>query len=142
VPRGGGLVQAQPAPRGVLARVVRSAGQCRAELREVGDETPSGRLTGQPRRVLRLRIRDETLLQGQLGGGGVSRDARPRIDAAPVQLAAQRGGQRRPLRRLQAHHLAGPAGQSLLGQAEQQLPRFLGAHLPGLCRQDQGQLLE
>ena len=79
---------------------------------------------------------------GQLRGGGVPRDARPRVDAAPVQLAAQRCGQRRPFRGLQAHHLAGPAGQRLLGQAEQQLLRLLRAHLPGLRRHDQGELLE
>jgi len=142
VPGGGGLVQAQPARRALLARVVRAVGQCRAELREVGAEAPRGQLAGQPRRGLRLRARDQPLLKRQLRGGGVPRDARTRIDAAAVQLAAQRGGQRRPLRGLQAHHLAGPAGQRLLGQAQQQLLHFLRAHPPGLRRQDERQLLE
>ena len=39
---------------------------------------------------LRLRVRDQLLLSRQLRGGGVPRGARPRVDAAPVQLAAQR----------------------------------------------------
>jgi hypothetical protein len=85
---------------------------------------------------------NQPFLQRQLRGGGVPRDTRTRIDAAAVQFAAQRGGQRRPLRRLQAQHLAGPAGQGLLGQAEQQLLGFLRAHLPGFRRQHQGELLE
>ena len=92
--------------------------------------------------ALRLRLRDETLLHRQLRGGGVPRDARTRIDAAAVQLAAQRRRQRRPLRCLQAHHLTGPAGQRLLAQAEQQLLGFLRAHVTGFCRQDERQLLE
>ena len=142
VPDGGGLVQPQPARRGVLARVVRAAAQLRLEQRGVGAEAPRGQLAGQVRRALGLRVRDEVFFQGQLRGGGVPRDAGPRVDAAPVQLAAQRCGQRRPFRGLQAHHLAGPAGQGLLGQAEQQLAGFLRAHLPRLGRHDQGEVLE
>ena len=142
VPDGGGLVQPQPARRGVLARVVRAAAQLRLEQRRVGAEAARGQLARQARRALRLRVRDQPLFHGQLRGGGVPRDAGPRVDAAPVQLAAQRRGQRRPLGCLQAHHLPGPPGQGLVGQAEQQLLRGLRAHLPGLRRHDQGELLE
>ena len=41
VPGCGRLVQPQPARRVMFARVARAAGQCRAELREVGAETPT-----------------------------------------------------------------------------------------------------
>ena len=39
MPGGGGLVQAQPARRGMLARIARAASQFRAYLREMGAET-------------------------------------------------------------------------------------------------------
>jgi hypothetical protein len=142
VPRGGRLVQAQPARRAMLARDAGAAGQCRLQLREIGAETPRGQLAGQPRRALGLRVRDQLVFHRQLRGGGVPRDAGPRVDAAAVQLAAQRRGQRRPLRSLQAHHHTGPAGQGLLGQADQQLLRFLQVHSPGLRRHHQGELLD
>jgi hypothetical protein len=142
VPRGGRLVQAQPARRVVLARDAGVAGQCRLQLREIGAETPRGQLAGQPRRTLSLGVCDQFVFHRQLRGGGVSRGAEPRVDAAAVQLAAQRRGQRRPLRSLQAHHLTGPAGQGLLREAEQQLLRFLRTQVTGLRGQHQGKLLE
>ena len=75
VPDGGGLVQPQPARRGVLARVVRAAAQLRLKHCRVGAQAPR-RLTGrQPRRALRLRVRDQLVFQGKLRGGGVPRDA-------------------------------------------------------------------
>ena len=80
--------------------------------------------------------------QGQLRGSGVSRGPGPGVDAAPVQLAAQRRRERRPLGRLDAHHLTGPPGQGLVGQAEQQFLGFLGAHLPRLRRHHQREMLE
>ena len=142
VPDGGGLVQPQPAQRGALACVMPAAAQLRLEHALVGAKAARGHLARQARRALGLRVREELLLQGQLRGGGVSRDAGPGVHAAPVQLTAQRRGQRRPLRGLQAHHLAGPPRQGLLGQAKQQCLRGLRAHLPGLRRHDQGELLD
>ena len=59
VPDGGGLVHAQPARRGTLTRVVRTAAQLRVEQRGVCAQAPRGQLTGQPRRALRLRMRDQ-----------------------------------------------------------------------------------
>ncbi len=136
-----GLVGPQPARRGLLARVVRvvrvrAAVQLRLQQFGVGAETACSHFGGQPRRALRLGLREELILGGQLRGGDVPRDAGPRVDAAPVQLPAQGCGQRRPLGGLQAHHLAGPPGQRLLGQAEQQFLRFLWANLPGFRRQN------
>ena len=136
------LIQPQPAARGLLARVLRALAQLRLQQRRVGAQAPRRQLARQPRRALRLRVRDQPLLGRQLRGGGVPRGARPRVDAAPVQLPAQRRRERRPLRRLQAHHIPAPPGQGLLGQAEQQLLRRLRAHPPGLRRHHQGQLLE
>ena len=131
-------------PRGAAgcACVGRAAAQLRLEQRCVGAQAARRHLARQARRALGLRVRDQLLFQGQLRGGGVPRDAGPGVHAAPVQLTAQRRGQRRPLRGLQAHHLAGPPGQGLLGQAEQQLLRRLRAHLPGFRRHDQGELLD
>ena len=90
---------------------------------------PDGAPPARPAAAARPRagLRDERVFQGELRSGGVPRDARPRVDAAPVQLAAQRGGQRRPLRRLQAHHVPAPPGQGFLGQPEQQLLRRRGS---------------
>src|SRR6266568_1015113 len=51
-------------------------------------------------------------------------------------------GERRPFGCLQAHHLAGPPGQGLLGQAEQQFLSFFRAHLAGLWGERQGEVLE
>jgi hypothetical protein len=48
---------------------------------------------------------------------------------APIQFSAQRGGRRRPLRGLQAHHVPGPAGQRLLCKADQELLRGRRVHL-------------
>ena len=131
-------------PRGVVcsrASCARSC-SCAAQQRRVGAQAARRQLTGQPRRTLRLRLGEELFLQGQLRGGGVPRDAGPGVDAAPVQLAAQRAGQRRPLRGLQRDHLAGSPGQGLLRQAEQQLPGGRRVHVPGLRRHHQGELLE
>ena len=89
MPDGGSLVQAQPARRGVLARLVRAAAQFCVEQRGIGAEAPRGQLTWKARRGLRLRVRDQPLLHRQLRGGGVPRDTRTRVDAAAVQLAAQ-----------------------------------------------------
>ena len=61
MPRGGRLVQAQPARRVVLARDASAAGQCRLKLREIGAQTPRGQLAGQTRRTLSLRVRDQPL---------------------------------------------------------------------------------
>ncbi len=110
MPDGGGLVQPQPARRGVLARVVPTAAQLRLEHGLVGAKAPRGQVACQARRALGLRVRNESVLQGQLRGGSVSRGAGPGVDAAPVQLTAQRRGQRRPFRCLQARHLASPTG--------------------------------
>jgi len=65
-------------------RVVRAAGQCRAQLREIGAQTPRGQLAAQVWRGLRLRMRNQPFLHRQLRGGGVPRDTRTRINAAPV----------------------------------------------------------
>ena len=40
MPDGGGLVQPQPARRGMFARVVRAAAQFRVEQRGIGAEAP------------------------------------------------------------------------------------------------------
>ena len=143
VPDGGGLVQPQPARRGMLARVVRAAAQLRLEQR-AGPRRGARAASSPGSRGAPCACACATSLffQGQLRGGGVPRGAGPRVDAAPVQLAAQRRGQRRPFGGLQAHHVAGPAGQGLLGQAEQQLLGGVRVHLPGLRRHDQGELLE
>ena len=72
--------------RGSCARPASSARSCaRSAPRRRAASSP-----GSARRALRLRVRDQPLLHRQLRGGGVPRDARPRVDAAPVQLAAQR----------------------------------------------------
>ena len=66
------------------------------------------------------------------------RQAACRCCARPARGAATGGAAAIP--GLQAHHLAGSAGQRLLGQTKQKLLGFLRAHLPGLCRQDESQL--
>ena len=136
------LIQPQPAARSLLMRVLRAFAQLRLHQLRVDAQAPRRQLARQPRRPPRLRVRDQPLLGRQLRGGGVSRDPRPRVDAAPVQLPAQRRRERRPFGRLQAHHVPAPPGQGLLGQAQQQLPRRLRAHPPGLGRHHQGQLLD
>jgi hypothetical protein len=115
VPDGGGLVQPQPAQRGLLTRVPGAIAQLRLEQCCVGAQTARRHLAWQARRALRLCVGDQVVFHGQLRGGGVPRGAGTRVDAAPVQLAAQGRRERRPLRDLKAHHLPGPSGQGLLG---------------------------
>src|SRR6266498_1289638 len=52
--------------------------------------------------------------------------ARPRVHAAPIQLAPQLPGQRRPFRGLQAAHAI--ADEGLVGQPEQQILPLLRCH--------------
>ena len=142
MPDGRGLVQPQPARRRALACVMRAAAQLRLEHGCVSAQLARRHLTRQARCALRLGVRDQLLFQDQLRGGGVPRGAGSGVHAAPVQLTAQRRGQWRPLRCLQAHHLPGPVGHGFVCQAEQQCLRGLRAHLPGLSRHDQGELLD
>ena len=93
---GGGLVETQPALRDVLARAVRALAQLCLEQRGVCAEPQRCLFGRQVRRALRLGLRDQPLLGGQLRGRGVAFGAWPRVDAAAVQVAAQRVGQRRP----------------------------------------------
>ena len=131
---GGGLVEAQAALRDVLARVVRAFAQLCLEQRGVCAE-PLRRLLGrQVRRALRLGLRDQPLLGGQLRGGGVAFGAWPRVDAAAVQVAAQRVRQRRPLRGLERDDGLDVPRQCLIGQAEQQRLRGAGRHAAGSAR--------
>ena len=131
-------------PRGAarLARVARAAAQLRLEHCRVGAQAPRRQLARQVRRALRLRVRDQLLFHGQLRGGGVPRDAGRSRRCARRAGGAATSGSGGHCGCLQAHHLAGPAGQRLLGQAEQQLLRRLRAHLPGLRRHDQCELLD
>ncbi len=118
------------------------AAQLRLERSRSGAQPACRYLAGHPRCAVGLRVGDQLVLCRELRGRREPRDAEPGVHAAAVQLSAQRRGQRRPQRGLQAHHLPGPPGQGLLGQAEQQLLRFLRTQLPRLGRQHQGQLLE
>ena len=136
------LVQPQPAARSLLMRVLRAFAQLRLHQLRVDAQAPRRQLARQPRRPPRLRVRDQPLLQPTAARRW--RTARPpaacRRCARPAPGAATPGAA--AIRRLQAHHVPAPPGQGLLGQAEQQLPRRLRAHLPGLGRHHQGQLLD
>ena len=142
MPDGRRLIQPQPAARGLLTRVLRAVAQLRLQQRRVGAQAPRRQLARQPRRALRLRLRDQLLLGRQLRGGGVPRDARPRVDAAPVQLPAQR--------RRAAAATPAPPGTPRPRPARTAPPRPGRAAAPapparssaGSRRHHQGQLLE
>ena len=143
VPDGGGLVQPQPALRGLLACVLRALAQLRLQQRASAPRRRAASSPRQPRRALRLRLRDQLLFGRQLRGGGVPRGAGPRVDAAPVQLAAQRRraaaatpappGRRRPRARPDRASSARPSSSSCAA---------CGVHVPGLRGHHQGELLE
>ena len=117
---GCGLVQPQPIPRD-LACVVRSFAYLRFQQSRVGAKAFRCLLAWQAWCSLGLGMSDELFFRGKLRGGGISRGAWPGVDAAAVQLAAQRTGLRLPLRRLQADDIADGTRQGLIGQADEQI---------------------
>ncbi len=88
-------------PRGAACARVSCARSrsCASSSAGISADAPRGQVAGQPRHVLGLRVRDECVFHGQLRGGGVPRDAGPRVHAAPVEFPAQRLGKRRPFSR-------------------------------------------
>ena len=64
MPDGGGLVQPQALLRGLLARVACSSAQLRLEQSRIGAQAPGRQFARQPRRALRLGLREELVLQG------------------------------------------------------------------------------
>ena len=101
--RGGGLVLAQPGPRGLRVRVWRGTGECAFETRQVGAERVRGLLARQLRRGARAGLREHVRLHGEVRVRRVPYAAVPLKDAAAVRAphARRNLGQ---LGRLQADH--------------------------------------